>query len=344
MKLSSIQSPLTRTSEMPVHIQGRCVTFTAPSGSSAIIGDFTDDSDRPIPLTAGQSVTLEFPLGAHVEYAFLDGHGGRMADPTNVAGANHPWYKEYRSVSLAGFTPPLEPDPATPRGRTESLSWAGTRLGGTRRAYVHLPHGYEDSRTYPVFYVQDGVAFRRTGRLAELHDTLVWQGRISPAVLVFLEPRDRTLEYFFNPHYPEYLLLEVLPRIEDQFAVSKNREARGLWGASLGGLVSLWTAMQHSETFGRIVAQSAAIQGQPNQTYHRGAAEWLLEQYRVAPLLPLELSMDCGQLEWLLGANRRFAGMLFDKGYKHQYLEHPSGHNWVSWRSGITAHLEWLLG
>lgn len=329
---------------MAVQISGRRVTFTAPHGSVAIIGDFTDDSDRPIPLMAGQSVTLEFPLGAHVEYAFLDDRGGRIADPDNALGANHPWYKEYRSVGLSGHTPPLEPNPNAPQGRTESLSWASARLGGTRRAYVHLPHGYDGSQVYPVFYVQDGVAFRRTGRLAALHDTLVGQQRISPAVLVFLEPHDRTLEYFFNPQYPEYLLLEVLPRIEDQFAVSKDRQARGLWGASLGGLASLWTAMQHSATFGRVVAQSAAIQGQPNQTYHRGAAEWLLGEFRAAEMLPLELSLDCGQLEWLLGANRRFAGMLFDKGYKHQYVEHPSGHNWVSWRSGMAAHLEWLLG
>jgi enterochelin esterase-like enzyme len=329
---------------MPVHVNGRRVTFTAPDDSSAIIGDFTDDSDRPIPLTAGESVTLEFPLQSHIEYAFLNGSGGRIADPDNPSGANHPWYKEYRSVSLAGYVPPLEPDAAAPQGRTESLSWASARLGGTRRAYVHLPHGYDDSRTYPVFYVQDGVAFRRTGRLAALHDTLNWQGYISPAILVFLEPADRTLEYFFNPRYTEFLLLEVLPRIEDQFSVSKNREFRGLWGASLGGLASLWTAMQHSDVFGRVVAQSAAIQGQPNQTYRRGADEWLLEQYRASAALPLEISMDCGQIEWLLGANRRFAGMLFDKGYQHQYFEHPSGHNWVSWRSGMAAHLEWLLG
>ena len=329
---------------MPAHVNGRRVTFTAPTNASAIIGDFTDDADRPIPLSAGQSVTLEFGLGAHIEYAFLDGQGQRMADPDNASGANHPWYKEYRSVSLAGYAPPLEPDVTAPQGRTESLSWVSTLLGGTRRAYIHLPHHYDSARAYPVFYVQDGVAFRRTGRLGALHDTLVWQGRISPTVLVFLEPDDRTVEYFFNPRYPEYLLLEVLPRIETQFAVSKNREERGLWGASLGGLASLWTAMQHSDTFGRVIAQSAAIQGQPNQTYRRGAAEWLLEQYRAAPLLPLELSIDCGQLEWLLGANRRFAGMLFDKGYQHQYLEHPSGHNWVSWRSGMAAHLEWFKG
>ena len=85
---------------MPVHVTGRRMTFTAPSGSSAIIGDFTDDTDRPIALLSGQSLTLEFAAGAHVEYAFLDKSGKRMTDPDNPSGANHPWYKEYRSVSL----------------------------------------------------------------------------------------------------------------------------------------------------------------------------------------------------------------------------------------------------
>ena len=112
---------------MPAHVNGRRVTFTAPTNASAIIGDFTDDADRPIPLSAGQSVTFEFGLGAHIEYAFLDGQGQRMADPDNASGANHPWYKEYRSVSLAGYAPPLEPDVTAPQGRSVAAMTALAR-------------------------------------------------------------------------------------------------------------------------------------------------------------------------------------------------------------------------
>ncbi|NJK44948.1 MAG: esterase family protein [Pleurocapsa sp. SU_196_0] len=189
------------------------------------------------------------------------------------------------------------------------------------------------------------MAYRRTGKLGAVLDNLVYLKRVSPAILVFLEPADRTQEYFFNPLYPRFLLEEVLPRVEAKYPVSRDAATRGLWGASLGGVASLWTALQHSDTFSRVVTQSAAIQGRPGTTYARGEAEWLLEQFKsLETRLPLRISLDCGQLEWLLGTNRRFAGMLFDKGYTHQYLEHRSGHNWVTWRDGMAAHLEWMLG
>jgi enterochelin esterase-like enzyme len=332
---------------MPVTASRRHITFTAPEGATQLIGDFTDDTDRPIPLRAGQSLTLEFPPRAYVEYAFLDAAGKRLADPDNDFGGEHPWYKEYRAVALEGYVSSELRDPLSdaPQGKTESLSWTDSLLPGTRRAYVHLPANYDASNTYPVFYVQDGVAYRRTGKLGAVLDNLVHLNRVSPAILVFLEPADRTQEYFFNPLYPRFLLEEVLPRIEAKYPVSSDAATRGLWGASLGGVASLWTTLQHSDMFSRVVTQSAAIQGRPGTTYARGASEWLLEQFtHLETRLPLRISMDCGQLEWLLGTNRRFAGMLFDKGYTHQYLEHRSGHNWVTWRDGMAAHLEWMLG
>jgi enterochelin esterase family protein len=331
---------------MPFTATPRSITFTAPHGATHLIGDFTDDTDRPIPLQPGQRLTLEFPPRAYVEYAFLDASGKRLADPGNDFGGDHPWYKEYRAVALEGYESQESSEPleGSVQGKTESLSWSDSVLPGTRRAYVHLPPNFDASRIYPVFYVQDGVAYRRTGKLGVALDNLVHLGRVSPAVLVFLEPSDRTEEYFFNALYPKFLLEEVLPRVEAQYPVSRDAATRGLWGASLGGLASLWTALQHSETFGCVVTQSAAIQGVPGTPYARGATEWLLGQFTNLDRLPLRFSMDCGRLEWLLGENRRFAGMLFDKGYAHQYLERSSGHHWGTWRDGMVAHLEWMLG
>jgi enterochelin esterase-like enzyme len=331
---------------MPFETDRTLVTFTAPFGSSALIGDFTDGLDRPIPLLAGQSLTLEFPKASFIEYAFLDADGKPFADPENLVHAQNPWYTYGRAVVLEGFTPhPMRDllDGAT-TGKTESISWAGNIFPGTRRAYVHLPANFDSSRTYPVFYVQDGVAYRRTGKLGAVHDNLVYLGKIKPAIFVCLEPADRTLEYFLNDAYLEYLLAEVIPEIESRYPVARDAAGRGLWGASLGGLIAMYAALKHSDRFSRVVTQSGAFQGVPGTVYARRAPEWLLDQFTDLPRLPLRVSMDCGQLEWLLGANRRFAAMLFDQQYPHRFAERPSGHNWVTWRDGITDHLEFMLG
>jgi enterochelin esterase-like enzyme len=237
-----------------------------------------------------------------------------------------------------------EPMTDAPKGRTVSLNWAGKVFEGTRRAYVHLPPNFDETRVYPVFYVQDGVAYRRTGKLGSVMENLLHLNRIKPAILVFLEPNDRTLEYHLNPQYLEFLLTEALPEIEAKFPVSRDSATRGLWGASLGGMASVYAAMQRPDLFGLVVSQSGAFQGIPTEPYKRGASEWLLSQFQNLEQLPVRFSLECGQLEWLLGANRRFAAMLFDKSYQHRYLERPSGHNWVTWRNGLNDSLEFMLG
>ncbi len=332
--------------QMSIEIQNNFVTFTAPEAAHHLIGDFTDGLDKPIKLEAGESLTLEFSKSAFVEYAFLDSEGTPFADPDNDVWAENPWYKYGRAAILGGYKPQAlrEPLPEAAKGRTVSLSWVGKVFAGTRRAYVYLPPNFDEAKVYPVFYVQDGVAFRRTGKLGSVMENLLHLERIKPAILVFLEPNDRTLEYHLNKNYLEFLLTEVLPEIEAKFPVSKVAATRGLWGASLGGMASVFAVMQRPDMFGLVVSQSGAFQGVPNEPYKRGATEWLLTELQNLEKLNTRFSLECGQLEWLLGTNRRFAAMLFDKGYAHRYTERPSGHNWVTWRDGLVDSLEFMLG
>ncbi len=331
---------------MPTHVQGSFVTFTAPGGASALIGDFTDGTDRPIALGAGQSVTLEFPRSAYIEYAFLDAKGAPFADPDNPLKAQNPWYAYFRAVMMPRYRPHelREALPDVPKGQVERLEWDGKIFSGKRRAYVYTPPGFDSSLQYPVFFVQDGVAYYRTGKLNVVADNLLHLERIRPTILAFLEPSDRTLEYFFNDTYLEFLMTEAIPRVEADYPISSSASARGLWGASLGGLASMYAAFTRPDAFGNIVTQSGALQGEPGTEYRRGANEWLLEQIKSTEKRNLRISQECGQLEWLLGANRRMAAALWDKGYAHQYVERASGHNWVTWRDGLADHLEFMLG
>ena len=331
---------------MPTHVQGSFVTFTAPSGASALIGDFTDGTDRPISLEAGQSVRLEFSKAAYVEYAFLNADGKPFADPDNPVRAQNPWYAYFRAVTTPNYRPNAlrEPAPDAPKGTVERLEWDGQVFAGKRRAYVYTPPNFDPGTAYPAFFVQDGVAFYRTGKLNAVADNLLHLGRIRPAILVFLEPGDRTAEYFLNDAYREFLVEEAVPEVESRFSISKDASHRGLWGASLGGLASLYAAWKRPDAFGMVVTQSGAFQGEPGTEYRRGAHEWLLERVTESEKKNLRISQDCGQIEWLLGANRRMAAALWDAGYAHRYAEHESGHNWVTWRDGLADHLEFTLG
>ncbi|WP_019587279.1 alpha/beta hydrolase [Deinococcus apachensis] len=335
---------------MAVSVQGQQVTFFPPEGAAALVGDMTDWKKKPaIPVDGGQPLTLTLPRGAWVEYAWLDAAGEPFADPDNPQRSLNPWWPYPRAVEVGKYVRhPLWQGPeATQRGTAHRLTWEGNVFPGTRRAVVYTPHGHDPSRPAPVYYVQDGVAFYRTGKLGEVMDRAVERGLALGAVLVFVEPGDRSAEYYLNGRYLDFLREEVFPRVEGEHATVGER---GLWGASLGGLISLHLGSTHPDLFSRVVSHSGAFIARPGATDADGtidtttAGEWLRERLEAAPPRHLRVSLDTGTLEWLTAPNRRMAAALADGGVEHQYREYPSGHNWVTWREALPEAFLYMQG
>ena len=143
----------------------------------------------------------------------------------------------------------------------------------------HSPHNRE--RQYPVFYLNDGqnlfdpaTSFTgvdwRAGQTAEI---LIRQGKVSPLILVGIDnaQTERIREYVpyrsFRPpilfplgkRYPEFLMSEVMPFIEQRFRIARGPENTGLGGSSLGGLISLFSVMHRPGSVGRLLAESPSL-------------------------------------------------------------------------------------
>jgi hypothetical protein len=73
-----------------IQVQEHFVTFTPPKDAVYLIGDFTDGHRKPLPIHG--PITLEFPRGAYIEYAFLDSDQRPVADLTNPERPKNPWY------------------------------------------------------------------------------------------------------------------------------------------------------------------------------------------------------------------------------------------------------------
>lgn len=317
-----------------VEVHPRSVTFTPPFNAKYLVGDFTDWNRQPIPIK--EPLTLQFPPGAYLEYAFLDANRKPFPDPDNPHKAQNPWWTYPRAIEMPGFHYASPPMPSTPvevhRHRLESKAF-----GKTRRYYVYQP--VRPAQT--TLYIHDGVAYFRTARFADIAEALCERGGIRPVRMVFVEPEDRREEYWFSERYEAHVLEEVLPEVERHYGPTPER---GLWGASLGGLVSLWIAWRHPQLFQVVGSQSACLTASPTGGDSFRDPEWLTEQYAASERLPLRLYCETGQIEWLLAPNRRFAATLADKGYAHGYLERPSGHNWMTWRQGLEPGLRFLFG
>jgi enterochelin esterase family protein len=192
-----------------------------------------------------------------------------------------------------------------------------------------------------TLYVHDGERFYRTLQFHEVAEALLERGVIRPVRLVMIEPHDRNSDYWFNERYETLVRDEILPEVDRRYGATAER---GVWGASLGGLVSAWLAWRNPDLFTKVGSQSGCFTAHPNGGDEYHDPEWFTEQFALAPRQPLRLYLQTGQLEWLLAPNRRFAAVLVDKGYPHCYEELPSGHNWATWGQGLASGLTFLCG
>ncbi len=292
-----------------------------------LISDFSGWKHEPLRLEG--PVEYELPRGAYFEYAFLDAAGRPFADPDNPERADNPWYDYARVVRLPGALQPPE--------------YRGELLGAVERMNVnqHRLLVYEPpERPRACLLVFDGVAYYRLGKLAHAAEGLWLAGRVAPLRIVFSEPRQRELEYRFDPDL-EHFVLNDMPGALKAFG---GPACSAVWGASLGGLAALWLGIEHPDVFSVVAAQSPALLAAPGGSDAHADPEWLLDRYRNAVRLPERLALQAGLLEWLLAPARRFAAVLAERKAAHEYREYPSGHNWHTWRLGIEAGLEDLFG
>jgi enterochelin esterase-like enzyme len=174
--------------------------------------------------------------------------------------------------------------PAVALGRLVRFPGFGSSILGTDRdVIVFLPPGYEDEplRRYPVLYIQDGqnlfdpeTAFIRGKhwKLGETAGKLISEGEVAPLVIVGVgNGRERRIDEYTPTRderrgaggradlYGRFLLEELIPFVDSRFRIAGGARATGLGGSSLGGLVSLYLALRHPETFGKVAVLSPSV-------------------------------------------------------------------------------------
>ncbi|HEX7021488.1 MAG TPA: alpha/beta hydrolase-fold protein [Trueperaceae bacterium] len=319
------------------------VEIRIPPWAVQVVSDLTDmeRSPQPVDATKVSGFTLHLPDDAYFEYAFVDEAGRMRADPGNPRRAHNPWYPEVSAVFGPTYrADPLAEPPAQEGGRVLRERLASAVLGQTRRLTFFTPQGRE-MEPLPVVFVQDGTAYYRVARLADVLAALLQAGEVRPAHLVFVEPIDRALEYRFNPNYRAFVYDELIPFVEAELETTGERIAMG---ASLGGLVSATLALERPDVFGTVVSQSGAFLGTPaDMDFYKSGNSWVAERLEAGKAEGTRWYTEVGTLEWLTAANQRVRDALQAGGYEHAYGERHAGHNWTNWKNGLGAALRFAL-
>lgn len=332
-------------------IDGETATFVwRGQNPPRVMGDFNDWERGTKPLKMKRAapgvwaVKLELPRDAYLEYAFVR-KDRRVRDPFN----SHKLWNGINAYNHCFFMPEAAPTPLAKRSRSVGHGTVlrhivrGPALvkDGRREVYFYRPVA---SDPYPLLVVYDGPDYWRRAQLTTLVDNLIAQQRIRPVALALMQNGgpERFMEYACSESTLAFLLTQVLPVARQRLNLidpAQSPGAYGVLGASMGGLMALYTGLRLSHIFGKVLAQSGAY-----RTNNFDQVVFDLVQH--GPLRPLEIWMDVGRYDMLelLTANRRMVDMLMNKGYRLTYREYNAGHNYAAWRNEIWRGLETLFG
>ena len=275
--------------------------------------------------------------------------------------------------AVAMTTPSNAPPDAvvtSPAGTIQPHPAFPSRIVAPRDVHVYLPPGYEReiSRRYPVLYLQDGQNVFETGdmgagwRVNETADALIEAGRIEPFIVVAVSnTKARRDEYTPTAIewkvangpiskgggkanlYGRFLIEELKPFIDRTYRTRPDAASTAIGGASLGGLVSVWLALQLPNVFSSVLAVSPTVWWDNSVILTKIAA--------LPRPAPVRIWVDIGTLEGenAVSGARELRDALAAKGWKRgtdfEYVEQEGGrHDETSWGSRVPGMLTFLYG
>ena len=207
---------------------------------------------------------------------------------------------------------------------------------------VYLPPGYADSdQQYPVVYVHDGQVALEQGNQAHIVDALIQKKQVRPAVVVFIRSR------FFPMRgvgaYPQMFANELLPKIQQDYRISKNREDHSSMSGGFGATLALMTSLPASEQIGRIGLFSPFA----FEMMHPGISKLVK-----MPNDRCDIFVEWGTYEfrnpsenWNMAKQGKIiADMLRDGGHQVKAKQTTLGNDWVCWRTQSVPMWKFLLG
>ena len=258
-----------------------------------------------------------------------------------------------------------------PHGQLREVYFPSKIANATLRCYVYTPPEYEKgSKRYPVLYLQHGAGedehgWGGQGYAGFIMDNLLAENKAKPTLIVMPfghasrnvigvsrpssaappaggPPRDGpSIDAIFGVHMLETDLKEnIIPLVEREYRVSKDRNRRAIAGLSMGGYQSLAIGLNNPQLFAYVAGFSSALVGPKFETV---VQPFLSDPEKANKELKL-LWLGCGGDDGLLALNRAFEQTLTTKGIRHEWKVTPGyAHWWTLWRVNLRDLLPQLF-
>ena len=334
----------------------RSITYRLTFPGAKQVSVTTDAMLHPLPMTEDSngvwSATTPPLTPNYYGYTFVV-DGVHMLDPFNRE--IHPNFVDFFSdILVPGATPAPWELTNIPHGEiTRHIFTTHFCLNypNDQTAYVvYTPPGYDTTRkvAYPVLYLLHSYSgteddWTATGKVNLMLDQLLAEGKIVPMVVVM--PRgygdfdivgrgvNAPVRGTGNEHsgqlFMRSLTEEVLPAVEREYNVARDREHRAIAGSSMGGGQSIEIGLAHPEFFAWIGGISAAVPGKDFDTRFPGV------DAQKARLRLLWIA--CGTDDFLMSNDRALVAWAKEKGLPVTAFETQGWHTFAAWRNDLLA-------
>jgi enterochelin esterase-like enzyme len=322
------------------------------------------------------SVTTE-PLQADVYFYSFNVDGLTIADPGNRHFKSN-YGAAGQSMLAVGGNSLWAVVPGVARGAVTRHVYHSAVAGDDRDFWVYTPPNYDPKRKqpYPTFYLGHGIgddsnSWTENGQAHIIMDNLIAQGKAMPMLVVnalgYSNAGGSWQGEDFMPKYARTIIEEIMPQVEKQYNVSKNRVDRAIAGLSMGGAEAVFTGLNHLDKFAWAGSFSGAYVMWPRDAAAPAAAApaaapaalapggarggrggQTMDQATIVKNFPnldskanaqLKLLwISCGSTDSLLGVNQQFMEYLKSKNVNYVYKEYPNlAHVWTVWRDSLAT-------
>lgn len=236
-------------------------------------------------------------------------------------------------------SPTTAPSGCAEPGSVRSLSLQSAHLPEPLFVYLYLPPCYDPrpAQPYPLLILlhgqgADAEEWQRLG-ITTAADRLT-AAKTIPPMLIAMPYERRTLENPFESGFDDALLEDLLPHLEENFAVCRERACRALGGLSRGAAWALHIGLSNPGLFAALGAHSyPAFYGDFNRL------PLLLRE--IEPDQMPRIWMDTGERDRYLAQATQYHELLIQYDVAHEWQLFPGEHNEAYWSAHVEEYLRW---
>ncbi|MBN1145409.1 MAG: esterase [Bacteroidales bacterium] len=275
--------------------------------------------------------TTEGPMDEGFHYYHLTVDGGVFNDPgtLNFYGSTR-WES---GIEIPAHDQDFYALKNVPHGFVQQILFPSASTNTSRRAFVYTPpdYGKDNSKRYPVLYLQHGwgedeTAWSVQGHANLIMDNLIAEGKIKPFIIVMTYGMTNEIKFgsglrnFDIKPFQTVLVDELIPYIDAHFNTLADQAHRAMAGLSMGGMETKMITLNRPEVFSHFALLSGGMY----------APEDIKDQSKVKLIF-----LSCGSKE---GPDRikKAATALKDAGFNAvSYISENTAHEFLTWRRSL---------